>query len=184
MNNAVSSKEQLIAECKELVRVRGIQGVSIRSLAKQAGISTGAVYNYFSSKNQLLIETIGSIWAEIFHLADVEQTYPRFTDYLRELLASVAEGKKRYPHFFSEHALAFSFDEKQQGQQAMAKYRERLKEKLYQGLRADTTVRQGVFTAELSQEEAVDYIFALFLTVIIEGKSPESLLKFVENSLY
>ncbi|WP_368259454.1 TetR/AcrR family transcriptional regulator, partial [Enterococcus sp. 2201sp1_2201st1_C11_2201SCRN_220225] len=29
------------------MKTQGISGVSIRSLAKEAGISTGAVYNYF-----------------------------------------------------------------------------------------------------------------------------------------
>lgn len=35
MNNQISSKEQLIGYCKEIVRADGLQAISIRSVAKK-----------------------------------------------------------------------------------------------------------------------------------------------------
>ncbi|WP_252899132.1 TetR/AcrR family transcriptional regulator [Lactococcus fujiensis] len=62
MNNSITSKEILIHHCKEIVKAQGLKGISIRSLAEHSGVSIGAIYNYFSSKDQLVSETTGAIW--------------------------------------------------------------------------------------------------------------------------
>jgi len=184
VNIQVSSKEELIIECKEIVKTQGISGVSIRSLAKKAGISTGAVYNYFPSKSQLLAETISSIWAEIFHFSNHNLIFTSFTESLEALLESIEEGKKMYPHFFTEHALAMSMENEQMGKKMMVNYWDHLKSSLLVTLREDQSIRQDVFGPELTPEEFVEYCFELFLSVIVSEKRPESFLKFVKNALY
>ncbi|MDT2757398.1 TetR/AcrR family transcriptional regulator [Enterococcus asini] len=184
MNIPVSSKEDLINDCKKIVKTQGISGVSIRSLAKEAGISTGAVYNYFPSKNQLLAETIGSIWAEIFHFSNKNLTFTSFTACLEALFESIEEGKKMYPHFFTEHALVMSLENEQMGKKLMANYWDHIKESMLVTLQNDSAIRKGVFGEELTPEEFVEYCFELFLSVMVSEKRSESLLKFVENALY
>lgn len=184
MNLAVSSKEDLIKVCKEIVKEQGIQAVSVRSLAKKAGISVGAVYNYFPSKNQLLVETIGSIWGEIFHFAHGNKSFTSFKECLKALLDSITEGKEKYPHFFTEHALVMTYTHEETGKELMGNFWDHLKKNLLETLIADKHLRKNLFNEDLSQEELVEYIFELFLSVMISEKSPESLLKLVDNLLY
>lgn len=184
MNIAVSSKEGLINECKKIVKQQGIKGVSIRSLAKEAGISTGAVYNYFPSKNQLLAETIGSIWGEIFHFSSSNLTFTSFSQCLQALFDSIEAGKQLYPHFFTEHALVMSMENEKMGKKLMASYWDHIKESMLLTLRSDQQVRHDVFGPDLTPEEFVEYCFELFLSVMVSEKRSESLLKFVENALY
>ncbi|ASZ07905.1 TetR/AcrR family transcriptional regulator [Enterococcus thailandicus] len=184
MNNAVSSKEELISYCKEIVKEQGIQAVNIRSLAKKSGISVGAVYNYFPSKSHLLSATIGSIWAEIFHLSETSFDFNNFLDCLAALLRSIEKGKELYPNFFTAHALVMPAEDQAMGSELMETYWNHIKQGMLKALQKDPQVRESVFNQQLSMEEYVDYIFELFLYTIISEKKHENLLQLVRNSIY
>lgn len=184
MNNTVSSRAQLIEQCKEIVREKGIEAVSIRAIAEKSQISIGAVYNYFPNKGELLAETLGSVWGEIFHFSEDSYQFKHFTDCLAALFKSVAEGKRRYPNFFTSQALVLAFDEKNMGMAKMALYWHHIKDSLLTALDQDQRVRPAIFDEALTKQQYVDYIFDLFLNAITKDYPAQSILKLVENSLY
>jgi len=49
-------REALIRAAAELVSERGLEGVSLREVARRAGVSHGAPYHHFKSKEQLAAE--------------------------------------------------------------------------------------------------------------------------------
>lgn len=51
-------KEQITLSAIELIDELGIDGLSIRELAKRENVSEGALYRHFKSKNDIVIETI------------------------------------------------------------------------------------------------------------------------------
>ena len=51
MNPTVTSKEEIIAVCQKIAKERGLEAISIRSVASECGMAVGSVYNYFSSKS-------------------------------------------------------------------------------------------------------------------------------------
>jgi len=51
-------KEQIILSTIELIDEVGIGGMSIQKLAKKEGITEGALYRHFKSKNEIIIEAI------------------------------------------------------------------------------------------------------------------------------
>ena len=65
MNKAVTSKEDILSVSKEMVAQCGIQAINMRNVAKECGVAVGSVYNYFPSKNDLIIAVIDVIWKEI-----------------------------------------------------------------------------------------------------------------------
>lgn len=184
MNTPISSKEELIGYCKEIVRTEGLQAISIRSVAEKGGMSVGAVYNYFPSKGELLAETIGSIWSEIFHFSEETFHFSDFTKCLEALFKSVEQGKTIYPNFFSSHALVMAFDDKTLGSKMMEKYWSHIKEALLSALMKDKKVRENVFDNHLTPDRYVEYIFELFLTTMINSGDSDGIIKLVRNSLY
>lgn len=52
------SKRKMMDTALELFSLHGYHATSISKIAKEAGIATGLVYNYFSSKDELLSEII------------------------------------------------------------------------------------------------------------------------------
>lgn len=54
-------KEQILARCYELFAREGYAAVTLRRLSKELGVSTGALYHYFSSKEELFEQTVAYI---------------------------------------------------------------------------------------------------------------------------
>lgn len=50
-----------------LAEERGLAGLGIRSVAEACGVSVGTIYNYFPTKDDLLVEVIGTFWQRAFH---------------------------------------------------------------------------------------------------------------------
>ncbi len=182
MNKAVTSKELLVSYCKEMVREDGISEINIRSLAKKSQISVGVVYNYFSSKDELLSETICSIWSEIFHFETESYTFDSLTECFNSLFYSIEKGKELYPNFFTEHTLVQT--QKINEDTMTFDYWGHIKQSLVDTLKKDKSVREDVFNNILTPQYYIDYIFVLFLQVIVESMPKEGFLKLVSNSIY
>lgn len=60
------TKKTIVDAALKLFAHRGYHGTSIADIAKEAGISKGLAYNYFSSKSQLA----GAIFTQIYSLFD------------------------------------------------------------------------------------------------------------------
>uniref|UniRef100_UPI0028057977 TetR/AcrR family transcriptional regulator n=1 Tax=uncultured Anaerococcus sp. TaxID=293428 RepID=UPI0028057977 len=61
----IISKEKILKESRDLVAEEGLDALSIRKLAKKCDLAVGTIYNYFSSKDDLMISTIESVWEDI-----------------------------------------------------------------------------------------------------------------------
>lgn len=58
MPKASNKKEDIIATALELFAIHGYASTPVSLIAKQAGVSQGLMYNFFSSKEELLREMI------------------------------------------------------------------------------------------------------------------------------
>ena len=61
----VTSKEAILAVCKEFVKENGLQSLNMRTVAEKCNVSVGSVYNYFPSKADLIAATIQDVWQSI-----------------------------------------------------------------------------------------------------------------------
>ena len=75
MNHLATSKDDILAASRELIKDNGWTAVSIRAVASRCSVSAGTIYNYYESKSDLLGDTIESIWREIFFRSEDEQVF-------------------------------------------------------------------------------------------------------------
>ena len=75
MNHLATSKEDILAASRELIKENGWTALSIRAVASRCSVSAGTIYNYYESKAELLGDTIESIWREIFFNPEDEQVF-------------------------------------------------------------------------------------------------------------
>jgi TetR/AcrR family transcriptional regulator, transcriptional repressor for nem operon len=59
------NREQVVAAAAKLLRERGIEGIGVDALAKAAGMTHGAVYSHFGSKDELAAAAIRQSLDEI-----------------------------------------------------------------------------------------------------------------------
>jgi TetR/AcrR family transcriptional repressor of nem operon len=59
------NREQVVAAAAKLLRERGIEGIGVDALAKAAGMTHGAVYSHFASKEELAAAAIRQSLSDI-----------------------------------------------------------------------------------------------------------------------
>lgn len=57
-------RDTLLDLARQITDREGIDAVNIRSLASMAGVATGTVYNYFSSKDDILLALTEEYWRQ------------------------------------------------------------------------------------------------------------------------
>jgi len=60
--NLNNVKEDILLVTRELLKETGYSDLNIRKIAAQCGVATGTVYNYYTSKNQIIAEILLNEW--------------------------------------------------------------------------------------------------------------------------
>ena len=61
---AVDGKERIVQATKKVIARSGITGATMRAIAQEAGLSTGAIYHYYKSKEEILYEIMDTSLSE------------------------------------------------------------------------------------------------------------------------
>lgn len=112
MNHSVTSKEEILSCCKNIVKEEGIHEINIRKVASSLDIAVGSLYNYFPNKRVLLQETIVSVWCDIFDLEPLVAPV-NFIDEVNHIYQSSSKGIVEYGNFFTGHFLGLNAKEKE-----------------------------------------------------------------------
>jgi TetR/AcrR family transcriptional repressor of nem operon len=65
--------ERIVATAAKLLREKGLEGIGVADLMKEAGLTVGGFYKHFDSRDDLVAEALGAMqggWDEVF--ADAE----------------------------------------------------------------------------------------------------------------
>ncbi len=60
--NLNNVKEDILSVTRQLIKETGYSELNIRNIAARCGVATGTVYNYYSSKNQIIAEILLTEW--------------------------------------------------------------------------------------------------------------------------
>ncbi len=67
-NPKPNTKEKILFAAKTEFLQKGFMGTNVRSIAKKAGVTTGAIYNQFKSKNDVFKAIIETVFADFLKL--------------------------------------------------------------------------------------------------------------------
>jgi AcrR family transcriptional regulator len=101
------TRERLLGEARRLFRERGYAATSLEQIAEAAGVTKGAIYGHFSSKEDLLISSIeaASASAPTWLSALNDQSVP-----LRKRLAEFGRGMSVNEEFTDKAQLAVELE--------------------------------------------------------------------------
>ncbi|WP_250278476.1 TetR/AcrR family transcriptional regulator [[Clostridium] colinum] len=177
---------QLIVETsKKLALENGVPSMNIRLIAKECNIAVGSIYNYFSSKSELLMCTMESIWKELFNVNSNNLHFDNFTDCVKWLFKTIDACSKKYPDFFALHYVNFNVNEKTKGRKMREYFLNNFKNILINSLKNDKNIRSDAFDENLTHKIFVEYVFNLIILSFLQNQNDyKPLLKFIENSIY
>lgn len=176
MKPASTSREDILKISRELVSEKGWNALNIRSMSSACGISIGCLYNYFSSKNDLVSATVESIWQEIFRIPVTEECSVSLKETLKVLYRQLEAGSKKYPGFAAMHSAAFLQEEREDGSLTMRKTWQQIKANLQHLIESDPLTCKGNAPALLSSEKGAEVLFSLILSSIVQENYDPSLI--------
>ena len=202
MNTVITSREAILSECRQFVKDRGWQALSIRNVAAACGVSVGSIYNYFDSKSDLTAATVESIWHDIFHLSGQETGFTCFSDCVGWIFDRLKEGGEEYPGFFTVHStigllgdgktdgtedgdISGTENHKGNAKQRMAQSWEHIQKELNAVLARDKNVRPGAFNDILTPQKFTEIIFSATISALIRQNYDDSaVLELVRRTIY
>lgn len=185
MNKAVTSKEDILAVSKKMVADKGMQAINMRSVAKQCGVAVGSVYNYFPSKNDLMIAVIDAIWKEIIQGISDCTLSSGFVESTEKLFYSVKSGGEKYPFFFSIHSMSVAKSGKDKGRETMNQYFKSVKADLLYSLQNDQRVKQEFFSDKCTQTDFIEFVFSNLISLLMrEQDSCDLLIEIIKGTIY
>ena len=109
MRDGIATKEQIERAALRLFLRDGVDGASMRDVTREAGISLGAVYNHFESKEELAWQLFLSGWSEFaFEMRRAAREKKGIRAQLRAMISYVFKAFDDDPDrvgyvFFSRH---------------------------------------------------------------------------------
>ena len=185
VNHLATSKEDILAANRELIKESGWTAVSIRAVAARCSVSAGTIYNYYESKADLLGDTIESIWREIFFRSEDEQVFTDVAACISWIYQRLEYGNEQFPGFFSLHSLGFMKDEKTDGKEKMLQTWGHILHELCAILKNDPKIRSDVFDQQFTEKQFADILFSLILVSMIrQDYDPSAILMLINKTLY
>src|SRR5699024_6436177 len=97
-------KLKIIEAARTIISEHGSQGATIRSIAKEAGVSTGAIYHYYDSKEAILYDVMDGGLSEIKRIAmtihtdkiKLEQIIQEIFDGMQERFKKMSENRLQF----------------------------------------------------------------------------------------
>ena len=107
-NHSKQNKEKIIKAAISLINEKGFDNVSVSEITKAAGVSKGAFYIHFNSKEDLIEQEISLFYDEM-KLDESKSKYDRLEHFLLESIKHIkASGLKMAQEWFS-HSVKASF---------------------------------------------------------------------------
>lgn len=185
MSTGVTSRETILAACRQLVSERGLASLNMRTVASVCNLALGSIYYYFPSKTDLLIATIESVWEDIFHLEDQEKSETSFTAYIDRCFQQILSGIEKYPNFFTIHSISLSAGAQNKARTTMNHYLEKIKEKMNISLRKDKQVNKGAFTQGFTETAFLDFVISNIVSLLVQKRSDcRVLIEVIKRTIY
>jgi len=185
LNTVVTSREAILKGCRDIVSENGLSAVNMRSVAERCHVALGSLYNYFSSKDALILATIESVWQDIFHTENgCDDTLP-FVAYINRIFTDVRCGTEKYPNFFTAHSLSFASGEKSRAKDTMKHYFSHMKLGMKKALDRDVSVRKDAFSSALTKSDFLDFVLTNLLVLLMQQKKDcIPLLEIIRRTVY
>lgn len=157
-------RQEILKQAKIILLEEGYKGLNMRTVAKECGFAVGTIYNYFSTKDDLLAQLMGDYWEEYYRI--LEQIDLEDLDFLAKL-RKIYEQLEIFVDTFLETWIKMNREVHYQHSQNGLKRKDDFTEKLI--LKLETILKQeeirgkGRINFEVTTYEISKFIISNFL---------------------
>lgn len=170
VNTSKISKEEILSATTSMAKMHGLQKMNMRDIAKQCGVSVGTLYNYFPTKDALVIAIIEDFWHQAFtHDTIADLSLDDFFKCYHQLYAlayqhlGIFEAQWIYQLTkMDEKTIAF-------GKQMEANYFQRIQKMLMIMLDQDLHIHKNIWSTTFTKADFLDFLYRNTLDELKKG---------------
>lgn len=161
-------RDTLLDLARKLADTEGIDAVNIRSLAGMAGVATGTVYNYFSSKDEILLALTEEYWQQT--LAEMKHviTGDSFCSQLEEIYGFLKERMNQW----AGRLMNSLGNVETAGHARMVSMQSVLESDFIRWMEKDPDVRKDIWDEAFTKEQFAHFIM-MNLMLLLKSKAPD-----------
>lgn len=174
-------RDTLISLTRGIADTEGIDAISIRSIAQKAGITAGTVYNYFSSKDEILLSLTEEYWKQTLFEMNTAITAKSFCEQLQEIFSFLRERIDR-----SGGKLMGSLGNAEAaGRERMAQIQTSLEADLIRLMEQDPDIRNDIWDETFTREQFARFIM-MNIMVLLKARAPDChfFIMIVQRTIY
>lgn len=158
-----------ILDCaRSLADTEGIASVNIRTIAGKAHIATGTVYNYFSSKDEILLALTEEYWTDTLYKIAENLTAQTFCEQLEEIFTHLREEMNGYGGVLMRSL----GNVENAGQERMASVHTVLQQLILQKLEQDSNISKDVWDHTFTKERYASFLMK-HITMMMNAETPD-----------
>lgn len=100
----IDGKERILQAAQRVMIKNGINGATMRGIAQEAGLSTGAIYHYYKNKEEVLYDVMDKSLSESTRIAEKSKYKKEETE---EIIAEISDNVLKRFQKASENRLQF-----------------------------------------------------------------------------
>ena len=164
-------KERILSSAKEIALTEGMTKIDIRSVAKNCGIASGTVYNYFPSKGDLLVAVIEDFWEDAFRNIEWKSfAHNDFYSNMEKMYNILYEYLNKFKENWLEELSILKKQEKQLGRQKQNEYFKIISNRIISMMDMDDVIRNYPWSEEALKEKMAEFIFDNMLMRLRKGE--------------
>lgn len=176
-------RDTLLNVARSIADTEGIDAVNIRTIAQRVGIATGTMYNYFASKDEILLALTEEYWKQTLLEMRTVITADSFCEQLKEIFVFLRERIDQ-----SAGKLMNSLGSLETaGQTRMASMQPTLEDALIQRMAQDTAIRKDIWDEQFTKEHFARFVMGNMIMLLKAKASMTDLYFFIEiikNTIY
>jgi len=173
---------QCLLDCARRIEcAEGADGLSIRKLASEANIAVGTVYNYFESKQEVLLAMTEEYWNSALTEMQGSITAERFSEQIRQIYAFLADKLNDCAKL-----LMMSLrEDAQSGRARMTSMQGTVVRSLVRRLENDSAIRKNLWSDSFPKEAFASFVLDnLFVALRQPREEVDFLVEIIERILY
>lgn len=175
MNKTITSKAELLSTAKDIVFHEGIEQLNIRYLAQKSGVSVGSVYNYFSSKSDLILAVMEEFWKILFHgnICTIPE-YSSFPDFFEEVYHKLYDILSDFKSIFLQRMDNLNLSDTDKAQCMMKQYLEHIHQGLLKVLEEDTMIPENIWCEQFTKTQFISFVTSTMMNMLSQGEIDSS----------
>lgn len=147
-------RERLLNIACEIAENEGIEQINIRSIAARAGVASGTVYNYFSGKEEILLEITEVYWEKAFEEMKGRIKAEDFCSEIKEIFLFLREKLRSVGKLMS----SLDGNIRELGEGRMANAQSGLADYLRELLDRDRKISPNVWDSDFTKEDFAELV--------------------------